>query len=344
MPSTDAPNGPFKPFALLAFPMSLPGIAFGTLATLLFYLGNAGLALCFDSVGSGAEAASIFFLNLKSCLLGFHLQVAVGGRTLFILQSIWLLALWGVFGPAISRILALRLSREEYLGYRAALKFGFQLAPSAWLYPLVLLGVLAIPAIFNLCLGAAMQIPYVGLAFYLLLPLAWGASIFAVALMLSAIFGFGLVPGALAVEKKGTLDAWGKSLNYLFARPLHVLLYLVLLKVFLIDILLHYVFEVRIFRRWTEQTLKLAISSESFDRITAPVSRDSDSFEKVARFVFDSVTCCFDLLSAGFVVCCFFAGFVGMFLIFRRDVDGIDISDIDIEDPDPEFPAKPVER
>jgi hypothetical protein len=326
----DSPFGPFRPFSVLWFPFALPAMAISALAWVLFYLANLGLAAIFDEPSGALQALMVFGHNLRHAVLGLEFGPASGSALLFASQILIALLLWSSAGVAVCRVQALRLAREEYLGYRDALAFGMKMAPSALVFPLIVGLILALIGGLQALLGSLLQIPYLDGLALVVLPIAYLLTFAAVGITLSSLFALGMLPGALAVECKGTLDAWGKCLNYLFARPLHVVLYLVLLKVFLCDIVLHYAFEVRVFHAWTDRALTALSESESF-RLIESGGQGMTSYQSICHWIHRGVRALVDLVVIGFVGSAAGAGFTGMFLIFRRDVDGIDVGDIDVD-------------
>ncbi|MEZ6196287.1 MAG: hypothetical protein R3F20_11275 [Planctomycetota bacterium] len=340
----DSPFGPFKAFSILWFPFALPAIACGVAGWIVFYLANVLFAASFDGVESAAQAIGYFGVNARRAVLGLDFSPAAdtGTALMFALQGAVVLVLWSTFGLSTCRVMALRLAREEYIGYRDSLAFGFRHARSVLLFPFIVGAIVAVLWGIQAALGLLPQWPGTGILAVIVLPLSYALTFASVAIVLSSLFAMGMLPAAIAVERKGTLDAWGKALNYLFARPLHVILYLVLLKVFLVDIVVHYAFEVDVLHRWTER----ALTSWRDDAHYREVSRglgDLGGYDAFCAWIHRGIRALIDLFVVGFALSCFFAAFTGMFLIFRRDVDGIDVGDIDVESDSRRDPApRPV--
>ena len=145
-----------------------------------------------------------------------------------------------------------------------------------------------------------------------------------------------IAAGAIAVEARGTLDAWGKALNYTFARPLHIIVYVVLLKVLLFDFLIGFGLGRGLLHRWTRASLSPLWTNSGFENaldghgegIYADLMAKAwDLFSGLASLGLGAVVLSFAL-----------GGFTSMFLILRKDVDGIDTSEIELPgstDPEP---------
>lgn len=329
----DSSWSPFKPIKLLWIPISLPAIGLGMAASLLFYLVNLLFAAMSPAVHGANEAIALFGENGRSVILAFSLIEREGGNPswLFGCQLLTAIALWSTFGLALARCIALRLTRDEYVGIGEALVFGFRHATTAALYPLIVLGCMLALLILNGLLGAAMQIPWLGSLFFLLMPVAYISSGLLLVLFLTGVGGAGMVVGAVAVERRGTLDAWGKALNYIFARPLHFVVYLVLTKVVIVDLLIHYTLERRVLHEWTDRSLSPLWHNDRFESILSH-SDSVGGLDSVSAFLHRLFGAGLTLTLVGFATACVFSAFTGMFLILRSDVDGIDTSDIDLED------------
>ncbi len=313
---------------MLWFPFSVPATVLGMMACLAFYLVNLGCASFVSNLDSPGEAISVFGFQLVSFFTTLHLiPGAPGGLWLFLFQSLMVVALWATLGLAICRCLALRLCRDEYIGLKESLAFGLENAKTTILFPIIVLASLSILAAVNFMIGSLMQIPFVGIVFYLLLPIAFVMTALMLIIATTSLLGAGMVSGAVAVEQRGTLDAWGKALNYIFARPLHVIIYMVLMKVFLVDIVLGFAFDTWILHSWTFASLVPFWDNESF----LNTLKDPENVEGMAYFaslLANLVISLVNLAIAGAVTSFAFAGTTTMFLILRRDVDGIDVGEI----------------
>ena len=316
---------------MLWFPFSVPATALGMLACLLFYLLNLACLPMVDGLESTSQAIGNFHLQLFSFFGTLRLLDYVpGGAGLFAIQLIATLLIWATIGLAICRCLAMRLCRDEYIGFREALAFGFSNFKTTALFPVIVFASVSILAAINFLIGSLMQIPYLGILFYLLLPVAFIVTALMLIISCTSILGAGMVSGAVAVEQRGTLDAWGKALNYIFARPLHVIIYMILMKVFLVDFVIGFAFENMILESWTQTSLSPIWDNARFDQILQGPG-GLEGLDLLSSQVIRGVVAFVNLTIAGVVTSFAFAGTTAMFLILRRDVDGIDVADIKTE-------------
>ena len=337
-------GGPFKTFRMLWLPFSLPATVLGMSAWLVFFAVSACLGRVYG-LGEADAAMAHFSHNVQSFVFTFAL--APGAKTsLFIVKAAVALVLWATFGVAICRCFALRLTRDEYVGFTDALKFGLKHARTALLFPIIIASCIVVLAAVNAGIGAVLLIPYVGVVGYVLLPIAYIVSGFMLLIGLTAVFGLGMVSGAIAVEKRGALDAWGKALNFILMRPVHFLVYLVVTKVMVVDIVYEIGVERRMLHRWTYSSLTPFGKTASFRRI-AEFSNETAGGEWLLKWIYWGIGGAFMLFLCGIVLSTALGAFTAMFLVLRRDVDGIDVSDIEIDaptdvEPDP-MPVPPAE-
>jgi len=338
----DSNIGPFKNFRVLWFPFSTPATVLGIAAAVAFHLVNVACAAIFDAAGSAGTARALFFRNLESVVLTLSLApLADESGWMFLVQAVFAIAIWATLGLGMSRALALRLCRDEYIGTREAFVFGFSHCGTTLLYPAILAACFLVLLAANALLGGVMQIPWVGVLAYPFLPVAYGISAAMLVILLTGLFGAGMVSGAIAVERRGTLDAWGKALNYIFARPIQFVAYIIVVKIFLVDIVYRYAIEGRILHRWTDSALSPLWSRANFERIQGGGS-GLHGLDRGLATVYEffgtvATACLWGLLIASAA-----GAFTAMFLILRRDVDGIDVSEIDTDVPLEEPPPAPV--
>ena len=298
------------------------------LACFLFFLGSWAAVPLIDGLNSPQDALRVFEAQVVVFFTTLRLiPGAPGGLGLFLAQSLLFILLWATLGLSIARCIALRLCRDEYLGLKEALAFGLSNARTTALFPLIVFAAVSFLAAGNFLLGSLMQIPYLGALFLLLLPVCFVQTTLMLIIVGTSLLGAGMVSGAVAVEQRGTLDAWGKALNYIFARPLHVIIYMVLMKVFLVDIILGVAYRSTMLESWTFTSLVPLWDNQGFQAILSGRA-DLEGFDAIASWLVRFVVSCVKLGIAGLVTSFAFAGTTAMFLILRRDVDGIDVSDI----------------
>jgi hypothetical protein len=146
----------------------------------------------------------------------------------FILFGAICLAIWAIFGGAISRIAALHVARDEKISIKEALKFGLKKFPSflfAPLIPVAIVGVLTFLVwigsliLFNWGLGIGEVLN----SLLYCLPLIAG---FVMALVaVGTVGGLTLMFPTIAVEGSDSFDAISRSFSYVYARPWRMAFY-----------------------------------------------------------------------------------------------------------------------
>lgn len=333
---SDSQLGAFRNLRVLWFPFSIPATLIGTAACVLTVLGIWLLQIASGPSLTAQESLASFAIQLGGHLSGFR-GFQMGHSWGFAAQVVWLFLIWGTFGLAMARCMVLRLARDEYISSFESLSFGFRNARTALLFPVITVICLLLLAVINGLCGLAMQIPGVGILFYILLPIAWFCTAVSLLIALTATVGSGLVLAAIAAERQGTLDAWGKALNYVFARPIQFIIYIVLTKIFVIDFIFTWGVMRRLPHEWVRTSLTRFHGGESIERVLSG-SGDLSTTESAQRFLFLGMEKIMTYGISGLAIASLTGAFVAMFLILRQDVDGIDTADIrrpHNNDPDP---------
>ena len=329
----------FKVFRVLWFPMSINAMVLGAGAIGLFWLGTwAGAAalLDFPEGMDASDSATGIALGFGSAALNaFRNFTWPEGDAGWLLawQSVLAVFLWATFGVAICRVLALRVARDEYCALGTAFSFAWRVKTAALLYPVAV----ALPLFFllacNQLAGMVTSIPWLGwLVGGLLMPLTIISSILAVLIGIAAVVSVGFMPAAIATERKGTYDSLGKAFNYVFARPIPLILHLLVLSTFIG--LIHDLF---VQQRVVEQILGRSMTpwlygdesfQASFRAMLTGETEQLSGFQGICAWVFSVVHTSYRLLLWGAIVAFVFGAFTSLFLILRRDVDGMDYSDV----------------
>jgi len=141
-------------------------------------------------------------------------------------SATWSIAIWALFGGAISRIAALHLTRGETLGMGGALRASATAMSGTVGAPLI-----ALAATAGLCVPLALAGALIRLdSMALIVGLAWGL-ILIFGLMLAVVLiglflGWPLMWATLAVERSDAFDAVSRCYAYVYQRPLHLAFYL----------------------------------------------------------------------------------------------------------------------
>ncbi|NIA07576.1 MAG: hypothetical protein GWP14_08075 [Actinobacteria bacterium] len=146
----------------------------------------------------------------------------------FILIVAICLAVWSVFGGAISRIAALHVARDEKISIKEALKFSVTKFPSFLFAPLIPVLIIAVLGLLvlagNFIVGNwGLGIGEVLLSVLFCLSLVGG---FVMALVaVGTVGGMNLMYPTIAVEGSDSFDAISRSFSYVYARPWRMAFY-----------------------------------------------------------------------------------------------------------------------
>ncbi len=249
-------------------------------------------------------------------------------RVVFSVQVVLFLFLLATFGVAICRIVALRIARDEYCTLGSALSYAWKVKTTGLLLvPAVAFPAIGIGVLITLA-GLFGQIPWVGWLFMAMgFPLLIILALLVVLILTGGFLSLGLAPAAIAVERRGTYDSLGKAFNYIFARPLPLILHLTVVVTFvgLLDILL---LEHRLMERVLSACLTPVFDWKDFSRIAAGDTAGQSGFAWFCAWLYKLSLHGYRILVYGAVISYVFGAFTSLFLIMRQDVDGIDPADV----------------
>lgn len=317
----------FKLSRVLWFPMSVNAVALGALCCIAFCAWTFLVTAIFGRphFGDAMTAVSTFDDRVGAWLLTGR----VAGTWEFALQALGAYLIWAIGGIAIARIMAVRIARDEYITMKDALAFAWSTRNTALLYaPAILLSMLFLwVTIFGI--GLIGQIPWVGgFISAVFLPVTIFFTILVRILAFAGVVSLGMTAGAIACEKKGTWDSVAKSFNYLFARPLAVLLYVALLVVF-VKVVQGVLLDGDHLREHVSELLVPLWDNPEYRAIARGAYTSVDGVAaKTAAFLHSAIFWVIDALIAGAVLSWIIGAFTAMFLIFRREVDGTDYTEI----------------
>ena len=278
----------------------------------------------------------------------------------FVAFGIIFLAIWAVFGGAISRIAAVHVARDEKMSIRSALMFSinkflsFLFAP---LIPVIIIAVIGgVVTLASLVVG---NIPVIG-------PILVGALFFLVLVagfvmalvMLGLIGGFNMMYPTIAVEGSDSFDAISRSFSYLYARPWRLALYTVVaviygaltylfvrLFIFLMLVLAHKFVGFGMLTR-ADSTAPLWSTMWPNPTTASRLSYDIDFLtltdpQKIgAFFVSFWVYLTISVLGA-FAISFYFSSSTIIYYLMRREVDATELDDVYLEQVDDDFGDTP---
>jgi hypothetical protein len=147
-------------------------------------------------------------------------------RFYFLCVMVWTLAVWSLFGGAITRIAAVQIARNERIGMSEAIRFTMKRLlyyVTAPLFPLVfVLGLLIIMVIF----GYFHMIPIFG--DILVSGLFWWVMMglgLLMAIALVGLVGWPLMSATISTEGTDSWEAVSRSYTYVFQKPWHYVWY-----------------------------------------------------------------------------------------------------------------------
>jgi hypothetical protein len=246
-----------------------------------------------------------------------------------LLCAIWAAAVWGLVGGAITRAVVLQLTREEAATLQEARRHVVRRWLSyvgAPLFPIIAASGLAVPAFF---IGLVMQgsLLVAGLLWPIVLLLALVSAI----LLVGLAVGWPLMNPAISTEGSDTFDALSRSYSYVYQRPLHYLLYV--LVAFVLGSL--GLFVASVFADAVEQIAYWGASwgsgakriKEAAD--VAAGGRHGETGAGLFWFWHGVVR----LLVLGFAFSFFWTAATAIYLLLRYDVDGVDLDEVFLEEP-----------
>lgn len=249
-------------------------------------------------------------------------------RVTYLIQLATFFALMAFFGVAISRVLVLRLARDEYCTLGHALGYAWDVKWTGLLFPPAVLVPIGFLWVCNLLAGLILGIPGLGwLLGIVVVPLLYLSSLLIFLIGLAGLASLGLLPATIATERESTYNSIGKTVNYVFARPLPLILYVTMVGLF-IGLLHHTLIE----REIVETVLTASVSpfwaGESFSEMLTGETSGLGGFEWFCGLFYALINTLWQLLVWGTLIAFTLGSSVSVFLILRREVDGVDYVDV----------------
>ncbi len=188
---------------------------------------------------------------------------------------------WSFFGAAILRTAALKLTRDEPVSLREALRFGAKNCPALLLAPVLVLLFALFFVACNALAGLVMSIPFVGssLLALVLFPLVLVSSLLIVLAVLGGFVGLPLMWAGIAIEQNGPLEALSRAFSYIFARPFRFFFGYFLVFVVMSNVVVAGAH----FERTVKETLKIGVVDGGLDDLIAKDSGAPDAVEDTYR-------------------------------------------------------------
>jgi len=293
-------------------------------------------------LGDGFRTSMRAVWGLQTCALTWW-QLLVTAVVFF--------ALWSLFGAALLRTAALRLTRDEPLSLRDSLAFAGRNFVGFLLVPVLIVLFAGFFWLLNMAAGAVMSVWGVGSSILalVLFPLVLLSSLLVILAVLGGLVGLPLMWAGITFEQNGSLEALSRAFSYIFARKYHFFFgYLLIFVLMTVVLLVGSYFEGTV-----KESVRAGAWRTDFDRmISEPpgevghLEREYQTAESVRRradgitdisnlreadwydwlgFVWMWLTLgLFQLGFRGYALYVFLGGTAALYLQLRRDVDGTD--------------------
>jgi hypothetical protein len=319
----------------------------------------------------------------------FHGDRTASGFVFLLLCGIWELLVWGLVGGAITRIAALKFTRDEAPGIIAALKHAARKLPSYSLPPLVAIIWAGVFAVQLVVIGFAMRLDFFALLAGIFWPFVLLLGLLMAILLLGALAGWPLMWATVSVEGTDAFDALSRSFAYTYHRPLRLLWYVLfagLLAVISMFVVKLFASSAIALGDWsvdwgldaptmesvvnprapladidalpppTEPTDAPAIETDAADVVaddvadTADADTDTDDdgapdglsgMQRAARWFILRWKLLVAALAAGYQAGFLWVAAVGVYLLMRRDIDGVQLNEVYV-DPADEYGLPPL--
>jgi hypothetical protein len=289
------------------------------------------------------------------------------GFLFLLLCGVWELVVWGLFGGAITRIAALKFTRDEAPSMFAALKHAAVKLPSYSLPPLIALAGTAVFALQLVVIGFLMNVSVLAFLMALIWPFVLILGLLMAFLLLGALAGWPLMWATVSVEGTDGFDALSRSYAYVYHRPWRLLWY-VLFAGFLAVVSM---FVVKLFAssavtlgNWSldwglnETTLHTVVAPRQSpdvvlslpmldvlpggmapDKAIAATTASAPLVEPTGLMAATKSVISFwkslvAALVAGYQCGFLWVSAVGIYLLLRRDIDGVQLNEVYLEQAD----------
>jgi hypothetical protein len=314
---------------------------------------------------------SVWLYFIRPFIELFRADLTPTGFLFLLSCGVWELIVWGLFGGAITRIAALRFTRDESPGPVAAVMHAARKLPSYSLPPLVALAGAAVFAVQLALVGLVMRLDVLAFVAGIFWPFVLLLGLLMAILLLGALVGWPLMWATVSVEGTDAFDALSRSYAYTYHRPLRLLYYVI----FTVLLAVISMFVVKLFAAaaiglgdWSvdwgldRYTMRAAVRPEASpleareaappaitvapgnaagNQITiepAPTAEEqppeSSAALRGARRAIRFWKSLVAALAAGYQAGFLWVAAVGIYLLLRRDIDGVQLNEVYIDQAD----------
>jgi hypothetical protein len=172
------------------------------------------------------EAPVSLWLHLTSPFLEmFRGELQPRDFLQLLLCGIWALLVWGLAGGAITRIAALKLTRDEAPDFLSAIKYALGKILSYSAAPMIAILGAGVFWVQLMLLGLLMRIDLLAMLAGLAWPFVLMLGLLMAILLLGALVGWPLMWATVSVEGTDAFDALSRSYAYTYQRPWRMLWY-----------------------------------------------------------------------------------------------------------------------
>jgi hypothetical protein len=304
---------------------------------------------------------SIWLFFTRPFILMFHSELTARDFLFLLLCAVWELLVWGLVGGAITRIAALKFTRDEAPGLVAAVKHAASKWPSYGLPPLIAMAGAAVFAIQLVILGLIMRIDLLAFLSALIWPFVILLGLMMAILLIGALIGWPLMWATVSVEGTDAFDALSRSYAYTYHRPWRLLWY----ALFALFLAVVSMFVVKLFAssaialgNWSidwgldDATMRTVVAPEptpvtgvpklnlaapdAVVDVNVPSAQTTGAAEPggvlgAAKKVIGFWKAVVASLVAGYQAGFLWVSAVGIYLLLRRDIDGVQTGEVYVD-------------
>ncbi|MEW6026200.1 MAG: hypothetical protein AB1599_02750 [Planctomycetota bacterium] len=269
--------------------------------------------------------------------------------TLFAGLYLALILVWSYLGGIISRIAAVNITKDEGLGLGKAISFANKKYISLFSpFILSILGFLFF-LVCNLLGGLVGRIPYVGeLLVALLLPMAIISGFIMVFIFIGYVFSARFFIATIAVESSDAFDAVSRSFQYLYAEPWRYIWYVLTAKVYgIVTTAFVWIFGWMMIAV-SLGTVKLGMGMKLQDILAMtglfncwPMPASAPVTYQIAAYIITFWLVLLVGMLLAYVVSYIFSAHTIIYLLMRKKVDDIEMTELYEEEPAGESAAAP---
>ncbi|MCC7475857.1 MAG: hypothetical protein IT425_10705 [Pirellulales bacterium] len=325
-----------------------------------------------DIFGSAANSSliraplTIWLFFTRPFIQLFHPDLTITGFVFLLVCIAWELVVWGLFGGAIARIAALKFTRDEAPGPMAAVLHAVGKLPSYAMPPFIALLGTAVFSLQLVVLGFVMRLGVLAFLAAIVWPFVILLGLMMAVLLFGALVGWPLMWATVGVEGTDAFDALSRSYAYTYHRPWRLLWYVAFAGFLAVASM----FVVKVFAssavalgNWSiswgldESTYRRVVSPRKESELASPevpkirvgaaegkaadgAKADADEaasdgpsgLETATRTVIGFWKSVVALVVAGYQAGYFWVSAVGIYLLLRRDIDGVQMSEVYIDE------------